>query len=88
MSLLEMAVLSSQGKLRLKMTVAEFFEHLQTDVFQVLPLSFEIAADAAGLTGLRDPADRAIAATARVHRLHLVTSDKRIIDSKLVPVVA
>jgi predicted nucleic acid-binding protein len=29
----------------------------------------------------------AIAATARVHRLRLVTSDRRIIESKLVPVV-
>jgi PIN domain nuclease of toxin-antitoxin system len=36
---------------------------------------------------VRDPADRAIVATARVHRLLLVTSDQRIIESKLVPVV-
>lgn len=35
----------------------------------------------------RDPADRAIVATARVHRLRLVTSDQRIIESKLVPVI-
>jgi len=87
MSLLEVAVLSSQGKLRLKMTPVEFFEHLQTGVFLVLPLSFDVAADAAALTGLRDPSDRAIVATARVHRLRLVTSDQRIIESKLVPVV-
>ena len=87
-SLLEVAVLSSQGKLRLKMTVVEFFDHLQIGtVFQLLPLSFEVAADAAGLTGLRDPADRAIVATARVHHLRLVTSDQRIIESKLVPLV-
>ena len=87
MSLLEVAVLSSQGKFRLKMTIVEFFEHLQTVVFQVLPLSFDVAADAASLAALRDPADRAIVATARVHRLRLVTSDQRIIESKLVPVV-
>jgi PIN domain nuclease of toxin-antitoxin system len=37
---------------------------------------------------LRDPADQAIVATARVHRLKLVTSDQRIIESKLVPVIA
>ena len=36
---------------------------------------------------LRDPADRAIVATARIHRLRLVTSDQRIVESKLVPVV-
>ena len=89
MSLLELAVLSSQGKLHLKkMTVVEFFEHVQVGAFQVLPLDYDVAADAAGLTGLRDPADRAIVATARVHHLRLVTSDQRIIESKLVPVVA
>jgi len=37
--------------------------------------------------GLRDPADRAIVATARVHNLKLLTSDQRIIDSGLVTVV-
>ncbi len=36
---------------------------------------------------LRDPADRAIVATARMHRLVLVTSDQRIIESKLVTTV-
>jgi PIN domain nuclease of toxin-antitoxin system len=46
-----------------------------------------VALDVASLGVLRDPADRAIAATARVHRLRLVTSDQRIIESKLVPVV-
>jgi PIN domain nuclease of toxin-antitoxin system len=46
-----------------------------------------VALDVAALRVLRDPADRAIAATARVHRLRLVTSDQRIIESKLVPVV-
>jgi PIN domain nuclease of toxin-antitoxin system len=36
---------------------------------------------------LRDPADRAIVATARVHRLRLLTADQRIIDSDLVAVI-
>ena len=88
-SLLEIAVLASQGKLELKMTVDEFFDHLQASgVFQVFPLTYEVAAEAASLVGLRDPADRAIVATARVERLRLVTSDQRIIESKLAPVVA
>ncbi len=54
---------------------------------RVLPLSHDIAAEAAALGSLRDPADRTIVATARVHRLRLVTSDQRIIDSNLLPVV-
>jgi PIN domain nuclease of toxin-antitoxin system len=49
-----------------------------------LDVAFEIAA--LGDT-LRDPVDRTIVATARVHRLTLVTSDQRIVASKLVPVI-
>ena len=39
------------------------------------------------LANLRDPADRTIAATARVHRLRLVTSERRVVKSGLVPVI-
>jgi PIN domain nuclease of toxin-antitoxin system len=53
----------------------------------VLPLTYEVALEVASLAALRDPADRAIAATARVHRLRLVTSDLRIVASGLVPVI-
>jgi PIN domain nuclease of toxin-antitoxin system len=56
-------------------------------VFHILPLTYEVATEAASLANPRDPADRAIVATARVHRLRLVTSDQRIIESKLVPVI-
>ena len=57
-------------------------------MFRVFPLTYEIATEAASLGNLRDPGDRAIVATARVHSLTLLTSDQRIIESKLVPVVA
>jgi len=36
---------------------------------------------------LRDPGDPEIVATARVHRLRLLTADQRIIESALVPVI-
>ena len=87
MSLLEIAVLTSQGKLRLR--VNEFFEELQANpLFRILPFSYEIALEVSSLgIGLRDPVDRAIIATARVHRLRLVTSDQRIIESKLVSIL-
>ena len=56
--------------------------------FHIVPLDIEIAAEVAVLGDvLRDPADRAIVATARVHRLRLVTSGQRIIESELVAVV-
>jgi PIN domain nuclease of toxin-antitoxin system len=86
-SLLEIAVLTSQGKLRPR--ADEFFEELQANpIFRILPLSYEIALEVVSLgSALKDPADRAIVATARVHRLRLMTSDQRIIESKLVSVV-
>jgi PIN domain nuclease of toxin-antitoxin system len=87
-SLLEIAVLGRSGKLGLQVPLEELFEDLQSPVFQILPLTYEVAAEVASLRGLRDPADRAIVATARVHRLRLVTSDQRVIESKLVPVLA
>ena len=88
MSLLEAAVLASQGKVKLNASISEFFADMQANpIFEILPLTYEVAAEAALLGNLRDPADRAIVATARVHRLRLVTSDQRIIESKLVPVV-
>jgi PIN domain nuclease of toxin-antitoxin system len=56
-------------------------------VFRILPLTYEVALEVASLGVLRDPADRAIVATARVHRLRLVTSDRRIIQSQLIQVI-
>jgi PIN domain nuclease of toxin-antitoxin system len=87
-SLLEIAVLASGERPALKVSLDEFFRDLNSNpTFRILPLTYEVALDVAALGVLRDPADRAIAATARVHRLRLVTSDRRIIESKLVPVV-
>jgi PIN domain nuclease of toxin-antitoxin system len=87
-TLLEIAVLASGVKPLFKVPLDEFFQELNSNpVFRVLPLTYEVALEVASLGALRDPADRAIAATARVHRLLLVTSDRRIIDSELVQVV-
>jgi PIN domain nuclease of toxin-antitoxin system len=89
-TLLEIAVLFGEGGSRLRVPARELFAALGNGFgFQVVPFDIEIAAEVAALGDmLRDPADRAIVATARVHKLRLVTSDQRIIESKLVPVVA
>jgi PIN domain nuclease of toxin-antitoxin system len=88
-TLLEIAVLHAGGKIQLQSPLEDFFSDLQSQaLLRVLPIDFEIAAEVASLGSLRDPADRAIVATARVHRLRLVTSDQRIIESGLVAVVA
>ena len=87
-SLLEIAVLGSGERPRLKTSLEEFFQALNSNSnLRILPLTGEVALDVASLSVLRDPADRAIVATARVHRLRLVTSEQRIIESKLDQVV-
>jgi PIN domain nuclease of toxin-antitoxin system len=74
---------------QLKLSVDDISASIQSNpLFQVIPISFDITSEMAAIGGsLRDPFDWAIVATARVHGLRLVTSDERIIDSKLVEVV-
>ena len=89
MSLLEIAVFFDRGRPRRGLSVAEVLGEIGSNpIFQVLPLTIEVANEVLALgPSLRDPGDRAIVATARVNRLQLITSDERIIDSGLVSVV-
>jgi PIN domain nuclease of toxin-antitoxin system len=86
-SLIEIARLVAEE--RLLPSLDAFFNELQANpLLRVLPITYEIASEVASLgRAIGDPVDRAIVATARVHRLRLVTSDQRIIESKLVAVV-
>jgi len=69
-SLLEIAFLASGEKPALKVSLDDFFQDLNSNPsLRVLPLTYEVAREAAALDILRDPADRAIAAPARIHRL-------------------
>jgi PIN domain nuclease of toxin-antitoxin system len=88
-SLLEIASLARRGRIDGMRGAEEVFQELQNrPIFVILPLTYDIALEAASFAdGLRDPADSVIVATARVHCLRLITSDQRIIESKLVPVV-
>jgi PIN domain nuclease of toxin-antitoxin system len=68
--------------------IDRIFGELETNpIFRILPITIAIATDAGALNLLRDPGDRTIVATARVHGLRLLTSDQRIVDSKLVSVI-
>jgi len=88
-TLLEIAMLAGDKRLALKTPLDQVFSRIKADPeFQLLPMTFEIALDAAHLGILRDPMDRAIAATARIHAFTLVTSDQRICESALVPVLS
>src|ERR1700738_4843670 len=47
-SLLEIAILKSEGKLRLQVTLDEFLDEMQAnEVFQIFPLSYQVASDVA-----------------------------------------
>ncbi len=67
----------------------DLFHQLDANpAFRILPLTSEIGKEVAAMgASLRDPADRVIVATARVYRIPLLTSDQRIVESHLVPVV-
>lgn len=87
-SLLEFAILVGDGKLRLSKSLDHVLDELRTNPWiEVFPITHAIALEAAYLGILRDPADRAIVATARVHGLRLLTSDQRIVSSNLVSVI-
>jgi PIN domain nuclease of toxin-antitoxin system len=87
-SLLEFAILVGDGKLRLSKPLDHVLDELRTNpCIELLPITHAIALEAAYLGVLRDPADRAIVATARVHGLRLLTSDQRIVSSNLVSVI-
>jgi PIN domain nuclease of toxin-antitoxin system len=86
MSLLEIAVMRQPA---LRRSNREILSFLRPDEgFRIIPIDLEIATEIDALgDSLRDPGDRVIVATARIHGLRLITSDQRIIASKLAPVV-
>ena len=88
-TLIELAVAHGVGNRKGPAVAAELLESLAQDPgFTVLPITFAIATEVATMgPALQDPNDRAIVATARVHRLTLISSDERIVQSKLVRVI-
>lgn len=88
-TLVELALAYGVGNRRGPAVADRLLRDLENDpAFAVLPITFEIAIEVAIMGAhLQDPNDRAIVATARVHGLTLITSDQRIIQSKLVKVI-
>ncbi len=86
MTLLEIAGLHG---LRLRSPVRDVLATIDpANGFQVIAIDLAVAREVVAIGDtLRDPGDRAIVATARVHGSRLVTSDQRIIQSRLVPVI-
>ena len=86
----EIAMLVEAGKLTFREPLDEWLERAAAaPAVQRIGITPTIAREVASLSTTRnwDPADRIIVATARVLGARLVTSDSRIIDSKLVPTI-
>jgi PIN domain nuclease of toxin-antitoxin system len=86
-TLLEIALLVSRRKI--EPAISNIFDAVESNpVFQILPVTMQVASEVASLETLVDPFDKAIVATARVHRLNLLTADERIIESGLIKTVS
>lgn len=90
-SLWEIALLVEAGRVRLALPIDEWLARATAAPrVGLYPVTPAIASEVVALGSTRgwDPADRIIVATARVLGVPLATSDKRIIDSKLVPTIS
>lgn len=82
-SLWEMAMLEARQRIELDIPVAIWLSRaVKNTGIRVIDLSPDIAAESCSLPGNfhKDPADRIIVATARVHDMTLLTKDGKILD--------
>ena len=79
----ELAKLVQIGRLKLDLNSAAFRNGLRA--LNVIPISCEIAKASTELDFSSDPADELIAATSVVENIPLLTRDRRILRSRLVP---
>ena len=87
-TLWEVSTLAELGRIDLGMATREWLERaVAPPLVRVLPLTPAIAAEVGqlGKDLHRDPADRILVATARIHGATLVTSDRKIQRAGLVP---
>jgi len=89
-TLWEIATLYSLGRIELRLPLREWLEQATAPpLVQRLPITPAVAAEVAALPDSfhRDPGDRIIIASARVLGATLLTHDRRMIESGLVPTV-
>ena len=79
----ELAMLASRGRLAFDLDDPAFRSFI--DNARVYPITSEIARQSTQLDFTSDPADEIIAATSIVERVPLLTRDRRILKSKIVP---
>jgi len=76
-------MLCSRGSIHVKVTPEQWLDNaVHKTGIQVFDLSAQVALESCNLPGKfhKDPADRIIVATARIHNMNLVTKDQKIID--------
>ena len=90
MSVWETLVLARKKRLVLESTPEQWVRRALNDLpVREAPMTHEVAILSEALRlGQKDPVDRFIVATALVYDLTLVTSDKRLVKSRQVPVLA
>jgi len=79
----ELAKLAQLRRLQMDFDSLEFRNFLRQ--VTVIPITFEIALISTQLDFHSDPADEIIAATSVIHRIPLLTRDRKIRKSKMVP---
>jgi len=79
----ELAKLVQLGRLDMDLDSREFGQGLRR--FSILPITLEIARTSTQLDFSSDPADEIIAATSIVENVPLMTRDRRILKSRMVP---
>jgi PIN domain nuclease of toxin-antitoxin system len=79
----ELSKLVQLGRIELDLDNVEFLRTLSA--VHVWPITLAIARASCELDFKSDPADELIAATSVIHRIPLITRDRRILASKIVP---
>ena len=79
----ELAKLNQLGRISLDLDSPEFTRALGR--IRVWPVDMPVSLQSTRLDFASDPADELIAATSVIHRVPLLTRDRRILKSKLVP---
>lgn len=79
----EISKLSEKKKIEIELGDFNFIRTLSRT--HIWPIDLDIARQLKNLDFKSDPADELIAATSIVHRISLLTRDKKILKSKIVP---
>ena len=82
-SIWEFAMMASRGRIQLSISPKKWIDYAVNKTgLQVLELNGKIAVESCNLPGNfhKDPADRIIVATARIHEATLITKDQKMID--------